>query len=120
MDNYPSSTVLSFKFCNFFAVIVSEPWPVPALFVPSDAYVLMNCSSDSSSPPVWLIDLANDFSPVQLQFATRKDQLNSRGFYKIEIPGMPLTSTLLINETANNNGTVIFCTREEALHICVW
>ena len=90
---------------------------MPVLFVPQDAYVLINCSSDSSSPPIWSIDLANDSSSVQLQFATRKDQLNSRGFYNIEIPGIPLTSTLLINETANNNGTVIFCTREEALHI---
>ena len=119
MGNF-STLALQFHVLNsvlLFAVMVSEPWPVPVLFVPQDAYVLMNCSSDSSSPPIWSIDLANDSSSVQLQFATRKDQLNSRGFYNIETPGMPLISTLLINETANNNGTVIFCTGEEALHI---
>ncbi len=93
---------------------------MPVLFVPQNAHVLMNCIADSTSsspPPVWSIDLANDSSSVQHQFATRMGLLNSRGFYEIEIPGMPLISTLLMNETANNNGTGIFCTREEALHI---
>ena len=103
-------------FFFFYAVLVSEPWPMPILYVPQDAHVMMNCTADGNSPPFWSINLANDSSTLPHQFGTRQEQLNSYGFYevpKIEISGMPLILRLLINETAKNNGTVIFCSRDK-------
>ena len=93
--------------------MVSEPWPMPVLFVPQDAYVLMNCTADGNSVPVWSIDLANDSSSAQLQFGSREEQLNSYGFYEVEISPMLHILGLLINETTGNNGTVIFCSRDK-------
>ena len=95
---------------------MSEPWPTPVLYIPQDVHVMMSCRADGNSPPFWSIDLANDSSPVQLQFGSRQEQLNSFGFYEvpqIEISGIPLILRLLINETARNNGTVIFCSRDK-------
>lgn len=86
---------------------MSEPWPEP-LFIPQDACILMNCTTDS---PIWSIDLANDSTSLQLQFGSKMEELNSYGFYEIETPGTLPTLRLLINETTRNNGTVIYCGR---------
>ena len=59
--------------------------------------------------PIWSIDLAND------SVSTQQHILNAHGVYelpRIETPGMPPTLRLLINDTALNNQTEIFCTGE--------
>ena len=72
------------------------------------------CIADGEQP-FWLIDLANDSVSTQHQFTTRRELLNAHGVYElpqIEIPGMPPTLRLLINDTKVNNQTEILCNGE--------
>ena len=85
---------------------------MPYLLVPQTSTVLINCTTSSDSP-LWSINLDNDSIITQLQFSTRGAELNAHGVYElpqIETPGMPPTLRLLINDTARNNQTEIFCT----------
>ena len=93
------------------AVLVSDPWPQPYLFIPHDATVQINCIVDSArnSLPFWTVDLANDLIPVQYQFYNNQEQLNAHGVYELPQIEIPPTLRLLINDTAMNNQTRIFC-----------
>ena len=93
-----------------FSVMLSEaPWPVPYFFVSQSSTVQIICKTDSMNP-FWSINLANDsLRTTSLQFSTRGEQLNEHGLYELETPGMPTVLTLLINDTARNNQTVIDC-----------
>ena len=91
-------------------VLVDEPWPGD-VFALENSTVLFNCTTPSDSP-LWSIDLASDGSNFQLQFSTGDEDLNNQGVYELPIineTGMPPTLRLLINDTAKNNGTKIFC-----------
>ena len=104
-----STTVLALP---LYTVQVHEPWPMPYLFVPQTSAVLINCTANF---PVWSIDLVNDSSTVQDQFNSRSAKLNAHGLYElpqIETPGMPPTLRLLINDTARNNQTDIYCSND--------
>ena len=95
-------------------VLVSEPWPVPYVFAPQESTIVINCTADGQQP-FWSIDLANDSVSTQHQFSTRRELLNAHGVYElpqIEIPGMPSTLRLLINDTEVNNQTEILCNGE--------
>ena len=85
---------------------------MPHLLVPNGSNVEINCTAavESADPPFWAIDLAADSSEFQLQFSTRKRQLNAHGVYELP-PETPLTLRLLINDTAINNQTEIGCDR---------
>ena len=90
-------------------MLSETPWPVPYLFVSQSSTVQIICRTDNMNlHPFWSIDLAND-SLAPLQFSTRGEQLNNYGLYELETPGMPTVLTLLINDTARNNQTVINC-----------
>ena len=99
-----------------YAVSVREPWPSPILLVPqTTSTVQFNCTISDS--PLWSINLANDSSKLQDQFSSRGTKLNAHGLYElpqIETPGMPPTLRLLINNTAWNNQTVIYCSGEQS------
>ena len=97
-------------------MVVSEPWPMPYLFVPQNSTVTIHCPTDSGTP-YWSIDLANDSTDTQYQFSTRQEVLNAHGVYQIETPGVPPTLRLLINDTAVNNQTVIYCLGGAVSHI---
>ena len=75
----------------------------------------MSCRADGTSPSFfWAIDLANDESPVQFQFATAGGTLNANGVYQLPetMTSANITTLgLLINNTAINNGTTIHCSR---------
>ena len=65
--------------------------------------------------PNWSIDLASQPGEVQFQFTGRRgEDLNSHGLFEIVIPEMTTVRKLLINNTAINNQTVIYCDRYEA------
>ena len=88
-------------------------WPI-RVFVPLNSSVQMNCTTGSATP-FWSINLAEDAVPTPLQFATRGTELNAHGLYElpqIETPGMPPTLRLLINDTARNNQTDIYCSND--------
>ena len=100
---------------TFFAVRVrGQSWPTPSLPIPINSKVLINCTTNLSSP-YWSIDLAaadvgrKSFTNVgnQVMF------LNENGLYellKVNIEGEgPSTLSLLINDTEVNNQTVIKC-----------
>lgn len=75
----------------------------------------MNCTADSNSPSIfWTIDLSSHPSVVPFQFGTGRATLNAAGFYELsDIKSVNKNTTtlkLLINDTANNNGTIIHCT----------
>ena len=81
------------------------------LFVPQDSVIIINCTTGDDTP-FWTIDLANDSTDTQYQFSSRNDILKAHGVYelpRIKTSGMPPTLGLLINDTAINNQTEIFC-----------
>ena len=84
------------------------------MYVPHNASVHINCTTDSDSP-FWAIDLPGDQLTTPFQFATRGKVLNDYGLYelpRIGTPGMPPTLRLLVNDTEINNQTVIECVGE--------
>ena len=91
------------------------PWSGSSqtLLVPLASTVVLNCTLASSSNPLWSVDLAGDSSPVRFQFNTHSAILNPRGVY--ELPSVVdhetgmITLRLLINDTADNNLTLIDC-----------
>ena len=101
-------------------MLVREPWPTPYLLVPTCSTVEVICTAvDESKIPIWAVDLISEPGAVQFQFGSRSDDLNSHGVYElpqIETPGsgVPPTLRLLINNTAVNNQTVIYCDRRGA------
>lgn len=90
-------------------VAAEQPsWP-RIVYVPHNASVYINCTTDSSDP-FWSINPAEDELDSFLQFATRGEDLNNEGLYEIEVaPGMTHTLRLLINNTEINNQTKIEC-----------
>ena len=83
--------------------------------VPQGSTVVITCTTANSSfSPFWTVDLAND-SSTQLQFSSKSDELNAHGVYELpqmEIPEInQVTLRLLINNTADNNQTMIYCDR---------
>ena len=109
-----SCVAICYNYYLSHTVAVDEPWP-RNVFAPPNSTFLINCTRSSSNSPLWSIDLASDENPAQLQFKLRAKILNEHGVYElptIEIPGMPSTLRLLINDTAGNNGTEITCDDE--------
>ena len=92
---------------------------MPYLLVPQNSTIIINCTTDSDTP-FWSIDPAGDqLGMTFIQFATRSEELKAHGVYelpRIETPGMPPTLRLLINDTENNNQTVIQCVGSNVLH----
>ena len=96
-------------------VLVSEPpWP-NVVYVPQNSTVQINCTLDSS---FWTVDIPGDGVIAPLQFTDVGEQLmllNNGGVYQLptvtrDQEGNPPTLRLLINDTAMNNQTKIFCT----------
>ena len=83
--------------------------------MPEGSTVHIDCTTALSSvTPYWSIDLAGDTASTHYQFSTRKSILNSYGVYELASIGTPrvsptLTLRLKINNTAQNNGTVVYC-----------
>ena len=92
--------------------VADQSWP-RFVYVPHNASVYINCTTDSNNP-FWSIDPADDELETPLQFATRGEALNNEGLYDIEVLGgtVPPTLRLLINNTELNNQTVIECVGE--------
>ena len=97
-------------------MLVSEPWPVPYIFALRESTIIINCRAKGAENPIWSIDLANDSVSTQYQFSSRQHILNAHGVYELPQIEMPLTLRLLINDTALNNQTEIFCTGESTLN----
>ena len=102
------------------AVHVPEPWPTPYLFLPKDSIVQVNCKAQTGDE-FWSVDIASD-SPSNIQYRIGDQQLKENGVYElplVETPGIPPTLRLLINDTAKNNGTELFCSSggETALYM---
>ena len=89
--------------------VADQSWP-GFVYVPHNASVYINCTTDSNNP-FWSIDPAEDELDSFLQFATRSEELNNEGLYDIAVSGgtVPPTLRLLINDTEVNNQTVIEC-----------
>ena len=87
--------------------------PSQKLLVPLASTVVLNCTLASSCNPLWSVDLAGDSTPVRFQFNTHSAILNRHGLY--ELPSVTNHETgmntlrLLINDTADNNQTLIDC-----------
>ena len=92
--------------------VADQSWP-RFVYVPHNASVYINCTTDSNNP-FWSIDPAGDELNTPLQFTTRGEELNNEGLYDIEVSGgtVPPTLRLLINNTELNNQTVIECVGE--------
>ena len=100
---------------TIFAVRVpGRAWPTPRVLIPVNSTVLINCTTNQSSP-YWSIDLAaadvgsKSFTDVGDQITF----LNENGLYElpqVNIEGEPSTLRLLINDTEVTNQTVITCT----------
>ena len=86
---------------------------MPHILAPIGSNVEINCTAavGTAYPPFWAIDLAADSSTTALQFTNRKGRLNAHGVYELPPIETPLTLRLLINDTAINNQTAIFCDR---------
>ena len=89
--------------------VADQLWP-RFVYVPHNASVYINCTTDSNNP-FWSINPAEDELDTPLQFATRGEDLNNEGLYDIKVSGgtVPPTLRLLINDTEVNNQTVIEC-----------
>ena len=96
---------------------VSEPWPPLYLFVPENSRIEMNCTAlDKAKSPIWSIDLASVPGRFQFRFDSQSsDHLNADGVFEILTPEMPSIRRLVINNTAVNNQTTIFCQRSLSL-----
>ena len=99
---------------NLYSTVgVSSSWE-RTTYVPQDSSVLMNCTANSSvHSPVWSILLSGTTAITQFSFPRSIMLLNSRGFYEVMLPGVQpgalKTIQLLINNTEENNGTLIKC-----------
>ena len=86
------------------------PFP-PDVMVPRHCTeLLIDCNRTGN--PFWAVDLPG--VATHYQFHTREKQLNERGVYNVS--GPPNTLRLLINDTEQNDQTVVYCngdTREE-------
>ena len=108
--------------CTNAAVLVAEPWPKHYLFVPRGSTVQINCT-DRTGNYFWSVDIASDASGIQ--YRTGDEQLLTHGVF--ELPPVPLetagklrTLRLLINDTARNNGTKVFCSSGESTSVYVF
>ena len=97
-----------------FAVFVNEPWPEPFIFVPQNSSVLVNCRANSTSAS-WSIKLGSDNpSGTSFSFSGSQVWLNINGVYDLtQTERETIVLTLLINNTAKNNRTVIRCIHHE-------
>ena len=104
--------VCCYCFCFYFsAVLVHEPWPMPDIFVPGTATVEIRCNAKSSSRVFWSVDLGDD--STSLQYRAGDEELINHGVHELpEIP-VPRTLRLLINDTARNNQTKVYCGGEQ-------
>ena len=96
--------------------VADQSWP-RFVYVPHNASVYKNCTTDSDNP-FWSIDPAGDGLETPLQFSTRREALNNEGLFNIEVSEgtVPPTLRLLINDTEVNNQTVIECVGEIVTH----
>ena len=95
--------------------VADQSWP-SFVYVPHNASVYINCTTDRSDP-FWSINPAEDELDSFLQFPTRGEDLNNEGLYDIKVAGgMPPTLRLLINDTEVNNQTVIECVGRAVTH----
>jgi hypothetical protein len=90
-------------------VAAERSWPT-FVYVPHNASVYINCTTDSSSP-FWVVNPAEDGLDISLQFATRGEALNNEGLYDLNVAA-EMTLRLLINNTEVNNQTKIECVGE--------
>ena len=86
--------------------VANQPWP-SFVYVPHNASVYINCTTDSSDP-FWSINPAEDELDSFLQFPTRGEDLNNEGLYDIAVAAR-MTLRLLIRDTEVNNQTEIEC-----------
>lgn len=71
----------------------------------------MHCVAESAGDtPFWASDLANDSKSVQ--FRSSDSEFNEYGLYELPAVGSPATLRLLINNTALNNQTVVYCNKD--------
>ena len=79
--------------------------------VPLHSTVHLNCTLQSSSRPLWSIDLPDDSTSGRFQFDTQRRRLNAHGLY--ELPSITeagmTTLRLLVNNSTINNRTLIDC-----------
>ena len=96
--------------------VADQSWP-SFIYVPHNASVYINCTTDSSNP-FWSINLAGDNVDSFLPFFPRGEDLNNEGLYDIGVVGgtVPPTLRLLINDTEVNNQTVIECVGRAVTH----
>ena len=98
---------------TFNAVSVQTPWPMPYILVPQtqNSIVTINCTLDGVDP-FWSMGLGDDSAPTTLHLGSRGAELNAHGVYELpqtEIPEMPTTLRLLINDITRNNQNVTDC-----------
>ena len=85
---------------------------MPYLFLPLNSTVEIHCTALSDEDtPFWAADLASDSKSVQFRAGDR--EFNANGLYALPAAGTPPTLRLLINDTAVNNQTVVYCNRDE-------
>ena len=96
--------------------VADQRWP-RFVYVPHNASVYINCTTDSSDP-FWAINPAEDELDSFLQFGNRGEDLNNEGLYDIKVSEgtVPPTLRLLINDTEVNNQTVIECVGRTVTH----
>ena len=87
--------------------VTGQSWP-QKLLVPQTSIVILNCTTNLPSA-YWGIRIQADNFQRELLFTDIGDNrkiLNENGIYQFNVPG---TLRLKINETANNNQTVVWC-----------
>ena len=90
--------------------MVHEPWPTPYIFVTRNSSVTINCTGSTSDLIFWEINLSEDTADRAIPFSRQTiATLNGHGVYEFPQTEMSHNLTLLINDTARNNGTEIFC-----------
>ena len=75
--------------------VADQSWP-RFVYVPHNASVYINCTTDSNNP-FWSINPAEDELDSFLQFATRVEDLDNEGFYDIKVSGGTVPPTLRLH-----------------------
>ena len=98
--------------------VPDRSWPTSYLLVPVNSTVLINCTTDRSSPH-WSIDLpvAHIVTSINFLLPDGIMLLNEYGLYQLHnrediIEEQPFTLRLLINNTQLSNQTVVKCVGE--------
>ena len=99
---------------------MNEPWPWPSLILPlQTSTVEIHCTFKTESRAFWSVDLGNDSSGLHYRTEIVQDQQTLADFGVFELPPIETareqpTLRLLINDTARNNQTRVFCGRKQS------